>query len=120
MAGPDLIENASPHAAALLDKDSLPLLDNPIWNSLRTEHRSLAIANRGAMRFPAAIGPLSGFSRQSPENYVALGELIQPGAVAVLFCAEAPAPPPGWTLIMGGLLTQMISENPLHSAPMEL
>jgi ribosomal protein S18 acetylase RimI-like enzyme len=95
------------------------LLDNPIWNALRTEHSSLAISNHMARRYPAAIGPLSGFTQQSPENYQALGELAGPGGVVVLFCTEAPAPPPGWTLVMGGLLTQMVCENPLP-APVNL
>ena len=120
MPDPDLIEVPSPYVPAAFEQDSTHLLDNPIWNSLRTEHRSIAIANRGAMRFPSAIGPLSGFPRQSRENYNALGELTEPGGVVVLFCAEAPAHPPGWTLIMGGLLTQMICENPQPSEPVNL
>jgi len=94
-------------------------LDNPIWNSLLTEHSSLALSNRSARRYPAAIGPLSGISRQSEDNYKDLRALAGPGGVVVLFCTEAPAPPPGWTLIRGGLLTQMICEEPAE-APMEL
>jgi ribosomal protein S18 acetylase RimI-like enzyme len=94
-------------------------LDNPIWNSLLTEHSSLALSNRSARRYPAAIGPLSGISRQSEDNYKDLRALAGPGGVVVLFCTEAPAPPPRWTLIRGGLLTQMICEEP-QPVPMEL
>ena len=91
-------------------------LDNPIWNSLCTEHSSFAEANERARRYPAAIGPLSGFACQSAENYAALRELAGPGGVVVLFCTEAPAPPPGWTMVRGGLLTQMACERPVGAA----
>jgi len=96
------------------------LLDNPIWNSLLTGHSSLAVSNGLARRYPGAIGPLSGIPIQSPENYAALRPLAGPAGVLVLFCAEQPAPPPGWTLINGGLLTQMVCEQPLPPAPVEL
>jgi GNAT superfamily N-acetyltransferase len=92
-------------------------LDNPIWNSLRTEHSSFAVSNRLARRYPPAIGPLSGVASQTAANYEALRELAGPGGVVVLFCTETPAPPPGWTLIRGGLLTQMICLQPENHVP---
>lgn len=117
MPNPDLIErqspslhlgSASPSAGTSTESH---LLDNPIWNALLTEHSPLAVSNHKARRYPAAIGPLSGVPRQSPENYEALRPLAGPGGVVVLFCTEAPAPPPKWTLIRGGLLTQMVCEQ---------
>ena len=95
-------------------------LDNPIWNSLLTEHRAFAVSNALARRYPPAIGPLSGIASQSAANYEALRELAGPSGVVVLFCTEAPAPPPGWTLIRGGVLTQMICLQPVKpvSAPL--
>lgn len=95
-------------------------LDNPIWSSLLTEHSSLAISNHLARRYPAAIGPLSGFPRQSAENYEALRALAGPGGIVVLFCTETPAPPAGWTLVRGGVLTQMVCDQPETGAPIEL
>jgi ribosomal protein S18 acetylase RimI-like enzyme len=95
-------------------------LDNPIWNSLLTEHSPLAISNGLARRYPAAIGPLSGLTRQSAENYEALRVLAGPGGVVALFCTEPPSPPPGWTLIRGGLLTQMVCREPRSLAPVTL
>jgi len=88
------------------------LLDNPIWNSLLTGHSTLALSNGLARRYPLAVGPLSGIPNQSSENYEALRPLAGPGGVLVLFCAQQPALPPGWSLIKGGLLTQMVSEQP--------
>jgi GNAT superfamily N-acetyltransferase len=122
MPGLDLMESESHGAfpAPSTDNTAAHLLDNPIWNSLLTEHSSLAVANKLARRFPAAIGPLSGFSHQSEANYESLGELAGPGGVVVLFCTDKPAPPPGWTLVMGGLLTQMVCDDPVSDVPMEL
>lgn len=99
---------------------NLDLLDNPIWNALRTEHRSLALANRSARRYPPLIGPLSGIPGQSAENYDALRALAGTGGVVVLFCTEAPAPPPGWSLIRGGMLTQMLCDERPASITLEL
>ena len=57
---------------------------------------------------------------QSEENYEALRALAGPGGVVVLFCTEAPAPPPEWAMIRGGVLTQMICEEPQTEAAAEL
>jgi ribosomal protein S18 acetylase RimI-like enzyme len=111
MPDSDLIEHHSPsvpHNPAARSTYTTHPLDNPIWNSLLTEHSSFAISNRLARRYPAAIGPLSGITRQSAENYQALRTLAGSGGVVVVFCTEAPAPPAGWTLIRGGTLTQMV------------
>ena len=97
-----------PHFPATRNPKATHPLDNPIWSSLLTEHSSLAISNRLARRYPAAIGPLSGITQQSGASYQALRTLAGPGGVVVLFCTEAPAPPAGWNLIRGGLLTQMV------------
>jgi len=121
MGNPDLIEPLTPtFRADSASQDTLHLLDNPIWNSLLTEHSSLAISNHVARRYPVAIGPLSGIPQQSAENYETLGPLAGPGGVVVLFCTEAPSPSPGWTLIRGGLLTQMVCEETGAEAPIAL
>ena len=92
-------------------------LDNPIWNSLLTEHRSFAVSNELARRYPAAVGPLSGIECQNEASYEALRELAGPGGIVVLFCTERPAPPPGWALIRGGVLTQMVCTKPGNPVP---
>ena len=124
MPGRNLRESQHLSASARsADKDATRqshLLDNPIWNSLLTEHSTLAISNHRARRYPAAIGPLSGVPRQSPEDFEALRALAGPGGVVVLFCTGKPAPPQGWTLIRGGLLTQMVCEKPRTEARIEI
>ena len=113
-----LLEKDSP-SPRIVSRSEYALLDNPIWNSLLTEHSGLALSNHLARRYPAAIGPLSGVPRQSADHYEDLRPLAGPGGVVVLFCTEAPAPPAGWTLIRDGVLTQMICEQPVRVA-MEL
>ncbi|MDE3188442.1 MAG: GNAT family N-acetyltransferase [Acidobacteriota bacterium] len=87
-------------------------LDNPIWAALTTEHSMLALGGTLAKRYPAEIGPLSAMADQSAASYEALRVLAGPGGVLVLFLAEPPLPPPGWTLVRGGQLSQMICLHP--------
>jgi len=84
------------------------LLDNPVWNALLTDHRSLAIGDGEARRYASEIGPLSGMSRQSSTGYRSLRNLTGPGGALGLFFQEPPSPPEGWALVRGGVLHQMI------------
>lgn len=90
------------------------LLDNPILNSLRTSHSSLALVHGAARRFPAEIGPLSGIPDQSAKSYADLRPLAGPQGVVALFLDQPPGPPAGWTLLRGGLLDQMVCDEPRH------
>ena len=87
-------------------------LDNPIWNALRTQHRELAVVQGEARRYPPEIGPLAGTPDQSLESYAALRELAGLGGLLGLFFTDPPAPPAGWSLFRGGVLTQMICRDP--------
>lgn len=95
-------------------------LDNPIWSALTTEHAALSVGGPLARRYPADIGPLSGIPTQSPASYEALRTLAGPGGTLVLFLTEPPALPPGWTVIRGGNVSQMVCTNPesLTEAPL--
>jgi GNAT superfamily N-acetyltransferase len=88
------------------------LLSNPIWNALRTEHRSVALGDGKARRYPAPIGPLAGMADQTQAGYEALRPLAGAGGMVGLFLADAPALPEGWSLFRGGVLTQMICRKP--------
>lgn len=87
------------------------LLDNPIWNALRTEHLCLAEGDDRARRYPADIGPLSGIPDQSPESYARLHELAGSSPL-VLFSIEPFRIPTGWLRIRRGSLVQMIRKSP--------
>jgi GNAT superfamily N-acetyltransferase len=93
------------------------LLDNPIWNALRTEHQKQAEAHGEARRYRPAIGPLAGMPDQSPASYDALRPLAGPSGILALFFPDPPALPGGWSLFRGGVLTQMICRSP---KPIEL
>ena len=94
------------------------LLDNPIWNALRTRQSHLALGNDRARRYPAEIGPLSGVPEESPACYEALHALLAgPTDVLALFALHPPEPIPGWTLLRGGALYQMVRNTRVASDP---
>lgn len=86
------------------------LLDNPIWNSLRTEHAALAVGDGLARRFPAQIGPLAGMADTSAASYEALRQVAGKDGVVGLFLQEKPAPPAGWEMLRDGAMYQMIRQ----------
>ena len=88
------------------------LLDNPIWNALRTTHEELAVVQGDARRYTPAVGPLAGTPDQSFSSYAALRDLAGPAGILGLFFQEPPVLPPGWSLFRGGVLTQMIGRRP--------
>ena len=110
MGMPELEEIRKAAAVSRPSAHNLQLLDNPIWNALTTEHRALALGDGLARRYPAEIGPLSGLAEQTPEAYESLRALTGtgPGGFSAQFLAEPPPDRPGWTLIRGGLMSQMI------------
>jgi GNAT superfamily N-acetyltransferase len=101
--------------------ESDALLDNPIWNSLTTNHATLALgAHVGhglARRYPADIGPLSAFQEPTPEAYADLAAIVPEGDVAVLFLEDQPEVPPGWQILRGGTLVQMVCPTVLKQPP---
>jgi ribosomal protein S18 acetylase RimI-like enzyme len=96
------------------------LLDNPIWNALCTEQKSLALDAGMAKRFPAAIGPLSGVAEETSAAFDSLRTIAGVGGTIVLFMQVPPAPPSNWTLVRGGILVQMICRALSESEPRSL
>ncbi len=102
------------------------LLDNPIWSALTTDHAALAVRGTDtetlARRYPAEIGPLSGIREETEAGWAALEPLagrdeggsggLGSGGVVVVFLRGAPQIPDGWTLVRGGVLVQMVAEEP--------
>jgi len=88
------------------------LLDNPIWNALRTGHADIAQGDDHARRYPPDIGPLSGIPDQSPENYDVLRSLAGDGIVA-LFSLDPFRIPDDWKTVRSGALLQMIRPTPI-------
>jgi len=86
----------------------LGVLDNPIWNALTNGQRGVALGDGLARRFPPEIGPLSGLLEQTDAAYETLRALTGTDGVAALFLEAPPEPRPGWSLVRGGLMGQMI------------
>jgi ribosomal protein S18 acetylase RimI-like enzyme len=88
------------------------LLDNPIWNSLVTDHAHFAVgAEVGsglARQYLHGIGPLAGLREPTAEAFMDLAAVIPDGDIAVLFLEEKLEIPAGWQLLRDGALLQMI------------
>ncbi|MFP5235809.1 MAG: GNAT family N-acetyltransferase [Acidobacteriota bacterium] len=90
----------------------MTLLENPIWNALRTRHADNSLGGDLARRYPAEIGPLAGIAEESPACYEALrGLLAGPTDVLVLFLPQEPEPIPGWNLLRSGAIYQMVRKR---------
>ena len=116
MPVPHLDPDAAAAADALQVDSSEALLDNPILNALRTDHRSLALGDGPVRRYPDAIGPLAGTPDQSQASYDALRLAAGAGGLLGLFLPDSPELPKGWSLFRGGILTQMICRKPEFDA----
>lgn len=86
-------------------------LDNVIWESLITRHAKFAEGHGQARRFVPEVSPLAGFSEPSRGNYDSLAELVSDQATVGLFLDEPYRELPGWEMIAGAPLLQMVCEN---------
>jgi hypothetical protein len=84
------------------------LLDNPIWHSLTTTHRSLARAHSLAARYPSNVSPLAALSRPTSEAFTDLSALVAPGERVGLFTAEPLDVPAGWQVVRTRWIDQMV------------
>ena len=90
----------------------MTLLDNPIWNALRTRQADLSLGGDLARRYPVDIGPLAGIAEETPECYDALrGLLAGPTDAVVLFLPHPPQAIPGWNVLRSGPIYQMVREQ---------
>lgn len=82
-------------------------LDNPVWQSLTTQHASLALTAGPAARYPAAIAPFAAVDADSGRAANQLTSLVGDGE-AVFLVGVAPEAPPGWVLEPKKPVLQMI------------
>lgn len=92
------------------------LLENPIWNSLRTDHSHLAQGDDCARRYPHEIGPLAGIPGQSEPSYNSLRSLAGDHPV-VLFSLETIEAPRTLTVIRTGRVVQMLRTATASTTP---
>jgi GNAT superfamily N-acetyltransferase len=84
------------------------LLANPIWNALITEHTKFAVGDNLARTYQSEIGPLSGMATESYEAYECLRPLARRSGTLGLFLSQPYEARPGWKLLRGEPLNQMI------------
>lgn len=88
------------------------VLDNPIWESLISRHRAIALREGDAARYPAEIAPFLGVPTVGIDAAAALEALV-PADDTVLVLGRAPAVPQGWRLDHLAMLAQMVCPAPM-------
>jgi GNAT superfamily N-acetyltransferase len=83
------------------------VLDNPIWESLASRHRSLALGEGGVARYPAEVAPFLGVSADDIDAVAAIESLVPPGDIALLL-GPVPRASHGWELKHLARLAQMV------------
>jgi ribosomal protein S18 acetylase RimI-like enzyme len=84
------------------------VLDHPIWSALTTRQAGLAEVNGSARRYPIDIAPFADMIDMSPHSFAALGALMQPGEIAVLFTPDPVNVPSPFEMLQAKTGEQMI------------
>ena len=83
-------------------------LDHPIWTALTTTQRALAEGDARARRYPIEVTPFADMPDLSAENFAALGALMSPTDIAVLFTLEAVKAPAEFKVTLADTGEQLI------------
>jgi ribosomal protein S18 acetylase RimI-like enzyme len=86
-------------------------LDNVVWTALTTRQAHLAESFDQARRFVPEISLIGGFLEPTSRGYEALGALLIPGQTVNLALDSPYQPRPGWKLIFGIPMPQMVYEG---------
>lgn len=87
----------------------LDALDHPVWSALGSGHRSLALGDGLARRYPRDIGPFAALADASPAAWAALGRLLAAGEAAMLVTAAQVEAQPGFTVTPLDPVWQMVA-----------
>jgi predicted GNAT family acetyltransferase len=83
-------------------------LDYPLWTAPTTTQQALAEGDARAWRFPTEITPFAATADMSPESFAALGALMSPQDIVVLFTPDAVSPPAEFKIVLADTGEQMI------------
>src|SRR5829696_5315674 len=89
-------------------RDANHPLDYPIWTALTTTHQASAEGDARARRYPTEVTPFAAMADTSVENFAALGALMSPKDIAVLFTPDAVTPPAEFKVALADTGEQMI------------
>jgi len=96
---------------------SIHPLDYPIWSALTSRQQALAEGGARARRFPPAIAPFAAIADMSAPSFAALGALISPSDVAVMFTPEPVTPTAEFKILLDTTGEQMIGTPRESSIP---
>lgn len=85
-------------------------LDNPIWNSLSTDHADRALATSRALRYPPEVAPFMAVESASSEAESDLCQMVNPGEQTCIL-SVFPRFSSGWQLVKQIGIVQMIWES---------
>jgi ribosomal protein S18 acetylase RimI-like enzyme len=86
-------------------------LDNVVWTALTTRQANLAESFDQARRFAPEISAIGGFLEPTSRGYESLAGLLSPGKTVNLALDVPYQPRPGWNLILGTPMPQMVYEG---------
>jgi len=92
-------------------------LDRPVWSTLSTRQRNLALGDGRALRFEPRYNVFGAAADGSPENLAALAELIPADGTLWVVEAEPFTPPPRVTVLKAAVCAQMVAESPKPGDP---
>ncbi|MDO8323720.1 MAG: GNAT family N-acetyltransferase [Phenylobacterium sp.] len=92
-------------------------LDRPVWSTLSTRQRALALGDERALRFEPRYNVFGAAADGSPENLAALAELIPADGTLWVVEAEPFTPPPGVVVRKAAVCAQMVAERPRPGDP---
>jgi ribosomal protein S18 acetylase RimI-like enzyme len=84
-------------------------LDNPIWSSLVSRHRPLALGAGELLRYPGDVAPFLGVPARTSPSAAALTALVAADET-VFTLGPRPEPPPGWEIEDLGAILQMVGD----------
>ena len=88
------------------------VLDNPIWSSLRSNHRALSLCAGDAARYPPAVAPFLSVASADADVADSIASLLAPDETVYLL-GVAPTLPDRWSLNAYAPLAQMICTSPI-------
>jgi ribosomal protein S18 acetylase RimI-like enzyme len=86
-------------------------LDNVVWTALTTRQANLAESFDQARRFVPEVSKIAGFLEPTSRGYESLAALFDPGQTVNLALDAPYQPQPGWMLIFGTPMPQMVYER---------
>lgn len=92
-------------------------LDRPVWSTLSTRQRALAVGDDRALRFEPRYNVFGAAADGSAESLAALAQLIPADGTLWVVEAQPFVPPPGAVVVKAAVCAQMVAEQPRPGDP---